>query len=312
MSSEFARIDRLQALLSRPSPEVSLGIGDDCAVLRPSAHPRVWTVDAAVEGVHFSRAFMRLQDVGYRAFMAATSDVAAMGGRAVAALSALVLPTALNDDDVFALIEGLAAASDASGCPIIGGNLARGGELSLTTSVLGECAVRVLTRAQARQGDGIYVSGPLGASALGLILLQRSLGEVCQAAVAAFLRPRARLDVALEIASFASAAIDVSDGFAQDLGHLCHASQVGARVDVSALPRLAGFDDAAAHVGEDADRLACSGGEDYELIFTSTGPVDPALGTRVGEITDRGAGLQLIDARGQAVAIAGFDHFARG
>lgn len=312
MSSEFARIARLQALLSRPSPEVLLDIGDDCAVLTPSAHPRVWTVDAAVQDVHFAHAFMRLQDVGYRAFMAAASDVAAMGGRAVAALSALVLPTTLDDDAVFGLIGGLAEASDACSCPIVGGNLARGGELSLTTSVLGECPVRVLTRSHARPGDGVYVSGPIGGAALGLILLQRSAHEVCAPAVAAFLRPRARLDVSLAIASLASAAIDISDGFAQDLGHLCQASKVGARIDVSALPRVAGFERAAARMGQDADRLACGGGEDYELIFTSGAEVDAALGTRVGEITELAAGVQLIDARGQALTLAGFDHFARG
>src|SRR3954471_9133996 len=103
----------------RESPHVLLNIGDDCAVLAPSPHPRVWTVDSAVEGVHFDRAFMRLQDVGYRAFMAATSDVAAMGGRAVAALSALTLPSDFHDDALTSLIEGFAAASDACACPII-------------------------------------------------------------------------------------------------------------------------------------------------------------------------------------------------
>src|SRR4051794_30665715 len=116
MTSEFERIARLRSLFQKTTdPAVSLGIGDDAAVLAPTPWSRVWTVDSAVENVHFSRAWMHFEDVGYRAFMAAASDVAAMGGRAVAALSSLVLPADLTEADFDALAAGLAQAAHECG-----------------------------------------------------------------------------------------------------------------------------------------------------------------------------------------------------
>ncbi len=315
MSSEFARIEQLAALFARPSEEVPLAIGDDCAVLAPSALPRVWTIDAAIEGVHFSRAFMALDAVGFRAFMAAASDIAAMGGRAVAALSAWVLPVSFSDAELASLAQGLARAADACACAIVGGNLTRGGELSLTTSVLGECAGRVLTRAGARPGDAVFVTGTVGGAALGLRALERGWGREPRfaAAVANFVAPRARVDVASAIAALGTAAIDVSDGLLQDLGHLCRASQVGARIEAGALPLLPDFAARAAELALDPRALALQGGEDYELVFTAPrARVPSTLATCIGEVVAPEAGVLAVDERGTPLALgAGFDHFAR-
>jgi thiamine-monophosphate kinase len=310
VTSEFARIARIEALFRRESSDVLLGIGDDCALLAPSVYPRAWTIDAAVAEVHFSQVYMSLPDIGYRAFMAAASDVAAMGGRAVAALSALILPTDLTDAALTLLIGGIAEAADACSCPIIGGNLARGGELSLTTSVLGECPGNVLTRAGAQVGDGVFVTGPLGGAALGLRVLQRGLATPCEAAIAAFLRPRARLDCALALAEVASAAIDLSDGLAQDLRHLCRMSNVGARIDARAIPRLPMFDDAAHALGHRVEALMITGGEDYELLFTAPpANVPPSLGTRIGTVT-ASLDVLIVDQQGEPLSLTdGFDHF---
>jgi thiamine-monophosphate kinase len=299
---EFTRIARIEALLKRVSNDVLVGIGDDCAVLAPSPHPRVWTVDAAVEGVHFSRAIMTLEDVGFRSFMAAASDVAAMGGRAVAALSALILPPALSDDELHQLVDGLARASDACACPIVGGNLARGSELSLTTTVIGECAGRVITRSGARVGDHVYVSGTLGGSALGLHALLAGRRDCAEK----YLAPRARLDLAEQLAQVASAAIDISDGTLQDLGHLCAASGVGARLDSASLPLECA--EIARGLGLDPVSLALEGGDDYELLFSS--PHDVPWATRIGSILE-GAGVQVLEVSGHARrASRGFDHFS--
>ncbi|HEX5659811.1 MAG TPA: thiamine-phosphate kinase [Polyangiales bacterium] len=299
---EFTRIARIEALLKRASNDVLVGIGDDCAVLTGSLHPRVWTVDAAVEGVHFSRAIMTLEDVGYRSFMAAVSDVAAMGGRAVAAVSALILPTSLHDDELHQLVSGLARACDACACPIVGGNLARGSELSLTTSVLGECAGRVITRSGARPGDHVYVTGTLGGSALGLHALLAGRRECAEK----YLAPRARLDLAGKLASIASAAIDISDGTLQDLGHLCTASGVSARLEATLLPLESA--DIARGFGLDPVTLALEGGDDYELLFTSAQDVPWA--TRIGSIHE-GAGVQVLETDGHARRTSrGFDHFS--
>jgi len=314
MSSEFARIAQIEAVLRRESREVSLSIGDDCAVLAPSDKPRVWTVDAAVQGVHFSRDYMALEDIAYRAFMAAASDVAAMGGRAVAALSALILPSTFSDAELQQLVLGLARASDDCACPIVGGNLARGGELSLTTSVLGECPSHVITRSGARLGDGLFVTGTLGGAALGLRALSagRANDPTFAHEVARFLRPRARLDCALEVAACATAAIDISDGLMQDLEHLCRASHVGARVEASALPLLEGFADAARALSLDPIALALDGGEDYQILFSAPRTQVPAeLGRWIGTITRQRDGVHVLDAHGnERPRGRGFDHFA--
>jgi thiamine-monophosphate kinase len=314
MSSEFARIAQIEAILRRESREVSLSIGDDCAVLAGSERPRVWTVDAAVEGVHFSRDYMALKDIAYRAFMAAASDVAAMGGRCVAALSALILPIAFSDAELSELVSGLASAADDCGCPIVGGNLARGGELSLTTSVLGECTSQVITRSGARVGDGLFVTGTLGGAALGFRALSsgRAQDAMFTREIAQFLRPRARLDCALELARHAHSAIDLSDGLMQDLEHLCRASHVGARVEASALPLLEGFADAARALSLDPIALALDGGEDYQILFSAPRTQVPdELARWIGTITEEADGLHVLDAHGhERERGRGFDHFA--
>lgn len=287
-------------------------MGDDCAVLQPPHQPQLWTIDAAFEGVHFSRAFMDPESIAYRAMMAAVSDVAAMGGCVDFALSALGLPRDLSEPELDGLIAGLAAASDAAACPIVGGNLARAGELSLTTTVLGHCQGRVLTRAGAQPGEGVFVTGTVGGAALGLLALERGLGEepAMAPAISRFLRPRARLDVARQVAGVASAAIDISDGLMQDLGHLCQASDVGAAVHIARIPRLPAFDRICADLKLDAARLMLAGGEDYELLFTA--PVDqvgPELATWIGDVVPPGGGVTARHPDGQVVQALGFDHF---
>lgn len=314
MSSEFKRITQIEALLRRPSTAVTLGIGDDCAVLAPSSRPSVWTVDAAVEGVHFTRSFMELEDIAYRAFMAAASDVAAMGGRAVAALSALALPISLSDHELRRLVTGLGRAADECSCPIVGGNLTRAKELSLTTSVLGECPSRVISRAGARVGDGIFVTGTLGGAALGLRLLQRGMPSerTFEPIIQRFLAPSARLDVALELAELAHAAIDISDGLVQDMAHLCRASGVGAHLETDALPVLEDFAEAARSIWLDPTALALEGGEDYELLFTApVGKVPARFARQIGTVVPESEGVQAFDRRGTRVETGnGFDHFA--
>lgn len=313
MSSEFARIAEIEAILRRASSAVVLGIGDDCAVLAASAYPRVWTVDSAVENVHFARASMQLDEIAFRAFMAAASDVAAMGGKAVAALSALTLPRAFSDAELRALVHGLARASDVCECPIVGGNLARGLELSLTTSVLGECRGPILTRRGARVGDGIYVTGTLGGAALGLraLLAGKRDDPAFLPAIERFVAPRARLDVAAAIAECASAAIDISDGLVQDLGHLCRASEVGARIELGTVPRLHDFALLAERLGASPEALPLSGGEDYEVLFTARDEqVSATLAARIGEVTAEPGHVVVVDERGRALDVGdGFDHF---
>lgn len=309
---EFERIARLRKLFERPSSSVLLGIGDDCAVLAPGGRPRVWTVDTAVANVHFDTRFTSLEAVGYRAFMAAASDLAAMGASAVAALSSLILPKDFSDEELDQLSDGIARASDASSCPVVGGNLARGSELSLTTTVLGECEDRVLTRAGARAGDVLYVTGPLGGAALGLHRLSAGVAVANPDAFArAFLFPRARLDVSRALAERASAAIDVSDGLLADLSHLCRASGVRAELALELIPRLPGFAEVAREAGLEDTRLLLAGGDDYEVLFTSSEALPEGLGTRIGVVSAGSPEVVVRDAAGIMVELSaeGFDHF---
>jgi thiamine-monophosphate kinase len=244
--------------------------------------------------------------------MAAASDLAAMGARGVAALSSLVLPRELSDEELDRIAEGIARASDASSCPVVGGNLARGNELSITTSVLGECQGPVLRRDGAQAGDFLYVTGPVGGAALGLARLQKglSIGEL-DPFTQAFLFPRARLDLSPFLAEHASSAIDVSDGLFADLTHLCRASGVRAELELSRIPTLPDFARHAQDAGLDPGALILSGGDDYEVLFTARAELPEGLGTRIGQISEGPSEVVVLDAQGQPLSPAktGFDHF---
>jgi len=317
VTTEHERIARIKELLSPTGgaamAQIDVGIGDDCAVLRAAPGPRVWTIDSAVEGVHFRRDRMSLAAIGYRAFMAAASDIAAMGARATGALSALTLPPALNDAELDALVGGIARAATLCACPVVGGNLTRGSELSLTTTVLGEPYAAPLLRSGAKPGDGLFVTGPLGGAALGLqALLAQQSGSAFAPFEEAFLSPRARLDLALELSRVATAAIDLSDGLLQDAGHVCRASSVDAIIEIERVPRLANFGALAATLGLDPVTTLVAGGEDYEILFAAplTTKVD-AWATRIGHIQTGHGTVRLVDASGAHVQtqLAGFDHF---
>jgi thiamine-monophosphate kinase len=311
VSTEHQRIARIRALFARSSPAISLGIGDDCAVLAPSPRARVWTVDAAIENVHFERGLMRDDEIGYRALMAAASDIAAMGAEATGILCALALPASFGDSELDTLLAGFAAAADALQCPVVGGNLARATELSITSSVLGE-AERPLTRSGARPGQGLFVTGTVGGAALGLTALRAGEARTGSYAecIARFLRPCARLDLAAALARCASSAIDISDGLAQDLAHLCAASGVGAHVTLPAVPHAARFIELARALNRDPNALVLAGGEDYEVLFSADiGSVPSGVGTQIGTISE-GSSLHFSDEAGRALKPpAGFDHF---
>ncbi|MEO7330280.1 MAG: thiamine-phosphate kinase [Minicystis sp.] len=315
-SSEWAKIALLRSILEGPpDPRVLLGIGDDAALLSPPQGLLVWTVDTAVEGVHFRRDLLTMDDIGYRATMAAASDLAAMGAAPLGLLAALILPADFSDEDLAALAHGQRTAADALGSALIGGNLARGRELSLSTTALGS-APRPLTRGGARPGDALWIAGPVGLAGAGLVLLLAGapLGSAAaQAAVEAFRRPRARIAEGLRAAPIARAAIDVSDGLAQDLGHLARASGVRAVLAAASLctPALVA---AAAELGRDPLDLALHGGEDYALVVAlPRGEALPGF-QRIGQIEGHEGNpgeLLLEDPSGarRALVAGGYDHF---
>ena len=309
------------------SPRAPLGPGDDAAVLPRRGGETCVTVDAVVEGVHFRRASSRLEDVGHKALAVNLSDLAAMGARPLWALVALGVPRGFRLADARRLGAGFGALARATGTEVVGGNVSRAPGLSLTVTVGGEVPPgRALLRSGARPGDRVWVSGLLGDARLGLALLERRSGpearrlrrfpRIARTAIERQRRPVPRLALGAALVGVASACIDLSDGLAQDAGHLAAASRVAVHLDASALPVSRAF--VAAHPDErERARLAASGGEDYELLFTVPAARETAvrrlsrrLGldlTPIGDVR-RGRGVRL---RGTGTArLHGFDHLA--
>ena len=252
---EFAAIARLAERLPSP-PAGQTWIGDDAAVLEAVDGPILFATDAVVAGVHVDLSIATLADLGWKALAVNLSDLAAMGGRPVAAVVAVAGPP---DTDLDRLYDGLHDAAAQFGCPIVGGDLANATSLVVTVSVLGDGkgSPPPVRRAGGRPGDRVFVTGPLGASAAGLRQLRadpRASGPL----VAAHRRPVPLLAAGRAARrGGATAMIDVSDGFGADLGHVLDASGVG--VQVSDLPVADG-----ATIDE-----ALAGGEDYQLVFTA-------------------------------------------
>jgi len=314
---EFARIARISELLAGAGGKrgVRVDIGDDAAVLMPERGPLVATVDVAVDGVHFAEALLSLVDVGYRSLNAAVSDLAAMGARPLGALSSLIVPPELSEAKLYQVVRGQAEAAASLTCPIVGGNLSRGAELSITTTVLGEVK-RPLLRSGARCGDELWLLGTVGLSAAGLRHLmsgsRRAADRATRACVMAFRRPKARLAEGRALLGRAHAAIDVSDGLASDAGHLARASGVRLLFEESALraalaPELLLV---AARLELCPLTLALTGGEDYALLATGPRRRRPPGAAVVGEVVE-GSGVWLRDQGGRLRRPGtGFDHFA--
>jgi thiamine-monophosphate kinase len=314
--SELSRLERLRRFFARtPLPAgVTVGIGDDAAVLAPESASLVWTVDAAVEGVHFRRDWMSLEDIGFRSLMAAASDLAAMGARPRGALSALVLSSDFGDEQLDSLTRGQADAAAALGTAVVGGNLARGSELSITTTVLG-FAPRPILRRGAVPDDVIAVAGPLGLAAAGIEALTRGVsGVAIDGAIAAYRRPRARIDEGAAAAAWAHAAIDVSDGLALDAFRLATESGVGIVLAAQKVRAAGGVElgAAAAELGIDPLDLALFGGDDYALLMALPPSAVAPPFEPIGVCTaDSGLFLEETDGARRKLEPRGYDHFRR-
>ncbi len=312
-SSELERVALLAARFGRRAPGALVGIGDDAAVLDPVSSPLVWTIDAQVEGTHFRLDWLSWRDVGWRSFMAAASDLAAMGASPVAALSALVLSEHVDDPALDALAEGQAEAAGVVGAPVVGGNLARGSETSITTTVLG-CADRAILRSGARAGEGLYLAGAVGMAAAGLAALERGAGGSSadiDACIEAWRRPRALIAEGRAMRGTATAGVDVSDGLSRDASHLAEASGVTLVLDEAMLRgRASGaLERAATALGRDVLDLVLGGGEDYALLVTSPSPINGF--DRIGSVESGAPGIVLAKVDGTRVPVdpRGFDHF---
>jgi len=307
---------------------VVLGIGDDCAAVALDGDDYLlWTVDTLVEGVHFDLAYTSLGQLGWKSLAVNLSDIAAMGGEPRYALLSLGWPRTRDRTGALEFADGLAQAARQYGVAVIGGDTVASREgIMVTISLTGVVpAPQMLRRAGARVGDLIYVTGALGESAAGLEVLRRGLKvepHLREALSLAHLAPRPQLQAGRLLAqqALATAAIDLSDGVATDLFHVCQASRVGARLTAAALPVSPRVQAVAPDLGQDPLDLALKGGEDYQLLFTSpagqAGALEQAFSQAglplpfcLGEIV-AGDRVLLSTAVGEEdISGQGFDHF---
>lgn len=320
---EFGFIRRIAAQTGK-DPSLLLGIGDDAAaaVISPGM-ALLSTADLLTEGVHFDLGWSDAYSLGKKSLAVNLSDIAAMGGRPRYALLSLAIPANMPLEFMDSFVNGFLEQAGKYGVTLIGGDTsASQGGLLISVALLGEqLPEQIVRRSGAREEELICVSGTLGDAALGLQLLRA--GSRQGDAVRAHLDPVPRVELGRKLAEagIASAMIDISDGFAADLGHILAASGTGARVNVDLLPRSVAFRDAVAEDSSGYTMLPLTGGEDYELLFTlpaaryaaarALAATAGTTVTEVGRIT-AGGGLLLADTAGNCYesVSCGYDHFA--
>ena len=331
MYGEFELIDRIAALFQIPEG-LTMGIGDDCAILDPGRFDLV-TTDTLVEGVHFRTDWSSASDIGWKAIAVCMSDIAAMGGGPGAFFLNLVLGPAVDETFVDLLLSGMRAACDALTPDrfevAVGGGDTCGspGPSMVSITMLGEASpAGPVLRSGALPGDRVVLLGETGGAAAGLALLAGELDALAQdypALVEHHRRPHPRVKegALLGLYGVPSAMIDVSDGLAQDLGHILRRSNVGASIETHNLPRHPELVRLADNTGVDILPWILSGGDDYELLMV----VPPARMTKlwdlarrhdwnvfdIGEIRGSEEGLRVLGPDGAPVDVAlhGFRHF---
>jgi thiamine-monophosphate kinase len=331
--NEFELIDRFFVRGAAPAGFVHQGIGDDCALLDCGERLLAVTTDLLVEGRHFLPG-TDAECLGHKALAVNLSDLAAAGASPRAFQLALALPRA-DEAWLAAFARGMFALADEHECALIGGDTTRApqlaagaaaaidGPLTICITALGDLPRQfVRTRAGARVGDDLWVSGTLGDAAAALAWRQNQLPGLRSPDVADCLqrmdRPQPRVALGVALRGIATSAIDLSDGLVGDLAHIRKRSRVGAIVEVDQLPHS---DALRALPAQTRQRLMLAGGDDYELLFTAVperreaveraGAATALRVSRIGRIVD-GDRLTVLDAQGRSMPLhwQAFDHFA--
>jgi thiamine-monophosphate kinase len=313
VSGEFERIAKIAAALGPRARD----LGDDCAILPVGDGRLAVSTDTSVEGIHFRLDWLDHRDIGWRAAASALSDLAAEGASPAGVLAAVVVPAAAKDEEVVAVMDGVGQAAASVRAPVVGGDLSRGPAWIVSITVLG-WARRPVTRAGARPGDGLWVTGALGGSRAALEAWKRG-DQPSPDARAAFAHPLPRIVAGRLLAEAgALAMIDLSDGLGGDARHLGTQSRVAIELDVAAVPVAPACVDESRRLGVSPQQFAAEGGEDYELLAALPPGFDTDAAraitrdsgvalTRVGSVT-AGSGVRA-SQDGRVVALQGYDHF---
>jgi thiamine-monophosphate kinase len=315
----LGEFDLIAKYFTRPVKRAALGIGDDCALLQPTAGMQLAiSSDMLVEGRHFLSTVLP-QRLGHKALAVNLSDLAAAGAQPLAFSLALALPRA-DESFLAGFAQGLFALADEQGCELIGGDTTQG-PLNICITVFGEVPPgQALLRSGARVGDDLYVSGSVGDARLALECFRGNTtlaGDAFERVRFAMEQPQPRVRLGVALRGIATSAIDVSDGLLGDLGHILNRSAVGATIEVDAVPRSAVLASQPLALQREC---TLAGGDDYELIFTAPASHADAVQaaarqagvpvTRIGHV-DRSRALALVDAQGRSVphTFGSFDHF---
>ena len=306
------------------------GIGDDCAVIKKDEKDHLLlTTDTLVEGVHFNLSWHPPYLLGRKSASVNLSDIAAMGGQPKACLLSVAFPAGVPSwfEDFMKGFSDVLAGHDTL---LVGGDTVKGHhDIVITVTLIGEVDKKqICYRAGAQPGDTIWVSGPLGSAAAGLSLCQKGLGNSEDASgkwqqlVKAHLDPEplVSLGKALAKSGFVQAMMDISDGLATDLAHLCTAGGVGAEIQQDLLPVSENLEQAAAELKTDVIDWIVKGGEDYQLLFTAKPSDEQMLRKIVTDLTggEIFAGGRIIEGQGvylcsngkrEDISYQGYDHF---
>jgi thiamine-monophosphate kinase len=280
LPSELALIESIRKQAGRKASRASavkLGIGDDCALLRPRPNHEICvTTDFSLEDVHFRRGWHPPQSVGHRCLARGLSDLAAMGAEPVAVFLSLALPARTPAKWLDGFLQGFLAVAAKHNVPLAGGDTAQSpAGIAADIVAIGQVPARsARLRSTAQPGDLLYVTGALGGSAAELLALRRNPRKFRALTHAAaghpHLYPEPRLAVGRRLRTLAHAMIDISDGLSTDLTHLCESSRLAALVDDAALPiHPLAIQAEQSSLAPSALELALHGGEDYELLFTA-------------------------------------------
>jgi thiamine-monophosphate kinase len=331
---EFGLIERLAKNVEIFHPQTQMGIGDDAAVYALGEQLLLHSTDMLLEGVHFDLAYTPLPHLGYKAIAVNVSDIAAMNGLPLQVTVGLGLSNRFSVEAVEALYEGIRAACKNYKVDLVGGDTtsSRSG-LVISVNILGTCqADQVSYRHTAGEGDILCCSGDLGAAYIGLQLLEREKQtflanpdmqpDLAQKAylVSRQLKPEARTDIVhdlRELGIVPTAMIDISDGLASEIHHLCHRSGLGAYIYEDKVPiDKESYEVALNDFNISPITCALNGGEDYELLFTIRQEdyekiKNHADISTIGYMTAPDKGIRLITRGGQSVAIQaqGWQHF---